>query len=106
MYRSIFTEVVPIYIEPIIREGMEDGTIQTDQPREMAEVLVLLANLWVAPLFSSMTSEQLADRIRFFMNMLKAMGADLSEENVAKKVEQFRVIREEALQAGGPTVHE
>ena len=106
IYRSIFTEVVPIYIEPIIREGMEDGTIQTDQPREMAEVLVLLANLWVAPLFSSMTSEQLADRIRFFMNMLKAMGADLSEEKVAKKVEQFRVIREEALQAGGHAVHE
>lgn len=96
MYRSIFNEVVPRYIEPIIREGMDDGTIRTEQPREMAEVLVLLANLWVAPIFSDISADQLAARMKFYMKMLKEMGADLSEEKVVGRVEQFRALRAEA----------
>ena len=80
----------------IIREGMEDGTIRTEQPREMAEVLVLLANLWVAPIFSDISADQLAARMKFYMKMLKEMGADLSEEKVVGRVEQFRALRAEA----------
>lgn len=96
MYRSIFTEVVPRYIEPIIEQGMEDGTIRTTQPREMAEVLVLLANLWVAPLFSDLTEDQLAARMGYFMQLLKAMGADLVDRGVTEKVERFRAVRAQA----------
>lgn len=94
MYRSIFEEVVPRYIEPIVRQGMEDGTIRTEQPREMAEVVVLLANLWVAPLFCSMTAERLEARMRFYLGMLGAMGADLSDRNIAARVEAMREARE------------
>lgn len=94
MYRSIFDEVVPRYIEPIVRQGMEDGTIRTEQPREMAEVVVLLANLWVAPLFCSMTAERLEARMRFYLDMLGAMGADLSDRNIAARVEAMREARE------------
>lgn len=94
MYRSIFEEVVPRYIEPIVRQGMEDGTIRTEQPREMAEVVVLLANLWVAPLFCSMTAERLEARMRFYLGMLGAMGADLSDRNIAARVEAMRETRE------------
>ncbi len=96
MYRSIFQDVVPRYIEPIIRQGMEDGTIATDQPREMAEAIVLLANLWVAPLFQTLTAEQLEARMRYCFELLKAMGADLFPKNVADRVEGFRQAREEA----------
>ena len=94
MYRSIFEEVVPRYIEPIVRQGMEDGTIRTEQPREMAEVVVLLATLWVAPLFCSMTAERLEARMRFYLGMLGAMGADLSDRNIAARVEAMREARE------------
>lgn len=99
MYRSIFEEVVPRYIEPIIRQGMEDGSIQTTQPREMAEVLVLLANLWVAPMFQRLTAEQLAARLSYSQTLIRAMGADLSFDNVSGRMEEFRRAREEA--AGG-----
>ena len=101
MYRSIFQDVVPRYIEPIIRQGMEDGTIATDQPREMAEVIVLLANLWVAPLFANLTAEQLDARMRYYFRLLKEMGADLSLENVAGRVEGFRRTRAEASSGAG-----
>lgn len=101
MYRSVFEDVVPRYIEPIVRQGMADGTIATDQPREMAQVVVLLANLWVAPMFQPLTADELEARMRFYLGLLKAMGADLSAENVADRVEGFRRAREEAVGSGG-----
>lgn len=99
MYRSVFEDVVPRYIEPIVRQGMVDGTIATDQPREMAQVVVLLANLWVAPMFQPLTADELEARMRFYLGLLRAMGADLSAENVAGRVEGFRRAREEASSA-------
>lgn len=99
MYRSIFEEVVPRYIEPIIEQGRRDGSILTDQPREMAEVIVLLANLWVAPLFQKITEEQLSARLQYCLGLLKSMGAELSADNVAEKVERFRRLREETAAA-------
>ena len=83
---------------------MADGTIATDQPREMAQVVVLLANLWVAPMFQPLTADELEARMRFYLGLLKAMGADLSAENVADRVESFRQAREEAAgSCGGAT---
>lgn len=90
MYSSIFTEVVPRYVEPIIRQGMEDGTIQTHHPREMAEVMVLLANLWVAPLFSELSAEQLKARVEYYVDLMRLMGAQLSADGVARRLEVFR----------------
>lgn len=95
MYRSLLEEVVPRYVEPIVRQGMADGTIETEQPRELAETVVLLANLWVVPLFQALTEERLRARMRFYFDMLKRMGVDLSSENVEKRIESFRRSREE-----------
>ena len=48
--RSIFMEVAPDFIEPILRQGMADGSIQTDHPRELAEAMMLLSDLWINPI--------------------------------------------------------
>lgn len=43
--RSIFTEVVPCFVEPIIRQGMADGSIQTEHPKELAEAMMMLSDV-------------------------------------------------------------
>ena len=48
--RSIFMEVAPDFIEPILRQGMADGSIRTDHPRELAEAMMLLSDLWINPI--------------------------------------------------------
>ena len=40
----------PDLLTPVIEEGISDGSIVTDYPRELAEVLMLLGNLWLNPL--------------------------------------------------------
>ena len=50
-------------------------------------------------MFQPLTADELEARMRFYLGLLKAMGADLSAENVAGRVEGFRRAREEASSA-------
>lgn len=40
---GIFKESAPHYVQPIIEEGIDDGSIQTEYPKELAEVIDLTA---------------------------------------------------------------
>lgn len=74
------------YIEPIIREGMADGSIQTDQPAELAELLLLITNFWLNPLVFEMEAAQVAPKCRLFQVLLSHFGlADwISEKEIAR----------------------
>lgn len=66
------------YIEPAIREGIADGSIETEHPREVAEVMLLLANLWMVPLFNPVASvEEYRRRAEVFLRVMHALGIDL-----------------------------
>lgn len=47
--QNIFKEVVPEFVEPIVRQGMADGSIHTDCPKELSEAMTLLADIWINP---------------------------------------------------------
>lgn len=78
-------EVSRAYVEPVIREGMADGSIQTDQPAELAEMFLLIANLWLNPLIFEMDAAQVAQKCRLCRVWLKPFGLDdlLSDESIA-----------------------
>lgn len=67
------------YIEPVIREGIADGSIACAHPREAAEAMMLLSNLWVVPLFCPLTDEaEYGRRVEVFMDITRMLGIDLS----------------------------
>ena len=39
----------PAYIVPIIRQGIAEGVIETDYPEQMAELILITANVWMNP---------------------------------------------------------
>ena len=41
---------IPEYFLPIIIKGVEDGSIKTDSPKELAELITILLNIWLNPL--------------------------------------------------------
>ena len=60
------------YIEPVIREGIADGSIACAHPREAAEAMMLLSNLWVVPLFCPLTEEaEYGRRVEVFMDITR-----------------------------------
>ena len=74
--RSIFAEVVPDFVEPVIRQGMADGSIQTDRPRALAEVMILLADGWINPIVQPTTPEEIQDRCAVYNELFRSFGID------------------------------
>lgn len=74
--RSIFTEVVPGFIEPILRQGMADGSIRTDHPKELAEAMILLADGWINPIVQPTTPEEVQARCAVYEQLFHSFGVD------------------------------
>ena len=74
--RSIFTEVVPCFVEPIIRQGMADGSIRTEHPKELAEAMILLSDGWINPIVQPTTPEELRARCEIYNRLFQSFGID------------------------------
>lgn len=98
-YKAIFEETVPYYVQPIIEQGVRDGSIKTEQPKELAEVLVLLANLWAGPMFRASNPDEMQKRIDFYVAMARALGADVSLNGMNEALERYRSTFVENLQS-------
>ncbi|MEG2434791.1 MAG: TetR/AcrR family transcriptional regulator [Ruthenibacterium sp.] len=77
--------VAPRYIEPIIRQGIADGSIQTDYPKELAGVLITLLNVWINPMIEKATTDEIRQKIAFFELLLKGIGIDVFDAEITEQ---------------------
>ncbi|MDE7262512.1 MAG: TetR/AcrR family transcriptional regulator [Oscillospiraceae bacterium] len=82
-------EIAAPYFLELIEEGNRDGSIHTEYPRELAELLTLLPNLWLAPTVYPGTREDILRRFRCFGEMLDHMGLPLVDEHILRLAEDF-----------------
>ena len=87
---STILDVVPNYIEPVILEGVADGSIHTSHPRELGQVLVLLSNIWMNPLIYPMTEEDVYSRISFFNELTHSMGLTILSDDLEEKLRDIQ----------------
>lgn len=77
-YRDLFAVSAHELMMPVIEQGVEDGTIQTEYPRELAEAIALLNNLWCVPaFFPARDEEEQVRRVAFMNAFMKGMGLDI-----------------------------
>ena len=91
---STIHDVVPNYIEPVMQQGIKDGSIQTEYPRELAQVLILLSNIWMNPLIYPMTKEEVNTKIAFFNQMTQAMGLSILDKGLEMHLRDIQEITE------------
>lgn len=72
----------------LIKEGVEDGSIKTDFPRECAELLLLLCNVWLNPILFNRTYEETINRFRFIQFTMKQLGGDIIDNELLGKIEE------------------
>lgn len=89
LIQNIFDEVGPLYVEPILRQGIEDGSIQVEHPHELAEVLLLLGNLWLNPLVTGGDAEGIRRRFLFYGDLLRRYGLDFMDDVMQDSIEFF-----------------
>lgn len=72
----------------LLEEGNRDGSLHTEYADELAEVLPLLTNVWMA-LHMDEGGEAVMRRVRFLARMLEGMGVPLFDEHLMASMEQY-----------------
>lgn len=72
--------------ESLIEEGIEDGSIETDYPAELAQVIALLANVWLNPLVFPCTPEELKGKCMFFKQLTERFNVPIFDEEMIEAV--------------------
>lgn len=94
-FHSIFEEVAPEFIEPILRDGLADGSIRTDHPKELAEVLILLADIWLNPMLQPTTPEEVRGRCACYNDLTRPFGLELLDEELISVLAEYAGKRQE-----------
>lgn len=81
---STIYHIVPEYVLPVIEEGKKDGSIHTEHPRELADFLMLLTNVWLNPLIYPMDEERINKRIELFREILIRLDLPLLDKSMAE----------------------
>lgn len=87
MFESNYQNLLPYWLE-LIQEGQEDGSIKTDQPKELAELLIL-TDLWMIPSLFPGNADDIKNRYKFVTVMLGKMGLPLYDEEMIEKIDKL-----------------
>ena len=88
MIESNLHLLTPRWLE-LIEEGQRDGSIHTQYPREIAELLPLVGDLWLQPSIFPATQEELYHKFTFLADMLARMGLPLIDEALLQLAKQY-----------------
>lgn len=92
IFRETMDEAAPDYILPIIMEGIEDGSIQTEHPKALAELIMLTANIWMNPMIFDNTPEEAYEKFVVFGQMMKGFGLDVLDDELLKRLQELAVL--------------
>ncbi len=88
----------PRWLE-LIEEGMADGSIRTEYPREVAELLTLLDTIWMAPTVFPATREEVLHKFRCVGEIFANLGVPLIDGEMLEMADRyFQLLPPELMQ--------
>lgn len=73
---QLYQIVAPQFIQPILEEGIRDGSIHAAAPRQLAEAIMVLSNVWLNPLVSMTDEAGMRSRCETFNALLQGAGIE------------------------------
>ena len=92
LLRETVEVVAPYYVPPIIKEGIEDGSIRTEFPEQLAELIILAANIWMNPMVFDSSPEESYAKFMVFRQMMQGFGLDIVDEEMVQRLQELAVI--------------
>lgn len=77
--------VAPLYKE-LIEEGVRDGSIQTENPKLLSELLTFLTNFWMVPTMYPSSMEEGVEKLLFMKEIMDKMGIPILDDEMIKQV--------------------
>ncbi|WP_160561375.1 TetR/AcrR family transcriptional regulator [Parablautia muri] len=88
----------PNYILPIIRQGISDGSIQTDYPEQLAELILLVANVWMNPMIFDSSEDESYRKFMVFRQMMQGFGLDIVDSKMMERLIELTSIYQKSRQ--------
>lgn len=66
----------PELVQPVLEQGIADGSIRTEYPKELAELIMLLMNFWLYPAVFQVSGADYARKFRFLCDLLPKLGLE------------------------------
>lgn len=82
----------PQFILPIIQQGIADGSIVTEHPKHLAELISLMANIWMNPMVFHDSEEDTYHKVRVFDQVLKGVGLDIVNDEMMARMQELTAI--------------
>lgn len=74
----------PKLLSPILEEGIADGSIKAENPLELAEIILLLVNIWINPAIFKVNNSNVLLKINMVNKMLSVYGFELFNDEMIK----------------------
>ena len=92
IFKEAVQEAAPHYILPIIKQGIEDGSIKTDYPAELSELIILTANIWTNPMIFDNSAEESYRKFMVFRQMMQGFGLDVIDDEMLARLQELAAI--------------
>lgn len=92
LLQDTIEEVAPNYILPIIKQGISDGSIKTDYLEQLAELIILAANVWINPMIFGDSEEESYRKFMVFSQMLQGFGLDIVDHEMLERLRELTAI--------------
>lgn len=86
--------IVPDFIVPVIKEGAADGSIRTEYPEELADIIMFLSDVWMNPIIFQLSDAQLTNRMLLINDLLKGLDIQLIDPEAIALFRTYRSVPE------------
>lgn len=76
----------------IIEDGIKDGTIQTEHPHELSQMILLFLNIWVNPWIYQWSPEKLRNIFVFMKDIFDKMGVPAFSEDILQSLNELSLL--------------
>lgn len=85
---SVYAPLLQEYIE----EGISDGSIAVDHPKELSQVIMLLVNIWLNPGVFDVDREEFNSKLEFLKKMFEDIGLPVIDDKIMTLFQDFQEI--------------
>ncbi len=73
-------------LQTYVEEGIADGSIQTQSPKEFSEFCTLVMNLWLGLNISRSSREELENKLHFLRNVFESLNVPLIDDELVNMI--------------------
>lgn len=77
----------PRWLE-LIEEGIADGSVKTEYPKEIAELIPFLGDIWLYPDIYPADGRKIEHKLMFFKEMLEKMGVPIIDDEIMEMLKK------------------